>query len=70
MTVILVALVTFLVLVVLYYALNRRKGVRAAPALAPKALAAMPGGDYVNGFKVPPGISYHSGHTWLVTATS
>jgi glycine cleavage system H lipoate-binding protein len=66
MTVIAVALVTFLVLVVLYYALNRRKGVRAAPALAPKALPAMPGGDYVSGFKVPPGISYHSGHTWLV----
>ena len=66
MTVILVALVTLLVLVLLYYVLDRRKAVHAATALAPKAVPAMHGGDYVNGFLVPAGISYHSGHTWLV----
>jgi glycine cleavage system H protein len=66
MTVILVALITILVFVALYYALNRRKAVDAAKDLAPKAVRAMPGGDYVSGFLVPAGISYHSGHTWLV----
>jgi glycine cleavage system H protein len=65
MTVILV-LATFLVFIVLDYALNRRKAVATAPALAPKAVPAMLGGDYVDGFLVPATVSYHSGHTWLV----
>jgi glycine cleavage system H protein len=65
MTVILV-LATFLVFIVLDYALNRRKAVNTATALAPKAVPAMLGGDYVDGFLVPSGVSYHSGHTWLV----
>jgi glycine cleavage system H protein len=65
MTVILV-LATFLVFIVLDYALNRRKALNTATALAPKAVPAMFGGDYVGGFLVPAGVSYHSGHTWLV----
>lgn len=65
MTVILV-LATFLVFIVLDYALNRRKAVHTATALAPKAVPAMLGGDYVDGFLVPATVSYHSGHTWLV----
>ena len=66
MTVILV-LVTFLVFIVLDYALNRRKA--AASRLRrkrPKAVPAMFGGDYVDGFKTPENISYHPGHSWLV----
>ena len=65
MTVILV-LATFLVFIVLDYALNRRKAVATAPALAPKAVPAMLGGDYVDGFLVQATVSYHSGHTWLL----
>jgi glycine cleavage system H protein len=65
MTVILV-LATFLVFIVLDYALNRRKAVATAPALAPRAVPAMLGGDYVDGFLTPATVSYHSGHTWLV----
>jgi len=65
MTVILV-LATFLVFIVLDYALNRRKAVATAPAWAPKAVPAMLGGDYVDGFLTPATVSYHSGHTWLV----
>jgi glycine cleavage system H lipoate-binding protein len=65
MTVILV-LATFLVFIVLDYALNRRKAVNTATAKAPKAVPAMLGGDYVDGFLVPATVSYHSGHTWLM----
>jgi glycine cleavage system H protein len=65
MTVILV-LATFLVFIVLDYALNRRKAVATAPARAPKAVPAMLGGDYVDGFLTPATVSYHFGHTWLV----
>jgi glycine cleavage system H protein len=65
MTVILV-LATFLVFIVLDYALNRRKAVNTATALAPKAVPAILGGDYVGGFLVPATVSYHSGHSWLV----
>ena len=65
MTVILV-LATFLVFIVLDYALNRRKAVATAPARAPKTVPAMLGGDYVDGFLTPATVSYHFGHTWLV----
>ena len=65
MTVILV-LATFLVFIVLDYVLNRRKAMATAPALAPKAVPAMLGGDYVDGFLTPETVSYHPGHSWLV----
>ena len=65
MTVILV-LVTFLGFIVLDYALNRRRGPVAVATEAPKAVPAMTGGDYVEGFKTPENISYHFGHGWLV----
>jgi len=65
MTVILV-LVTFLVLIVLDYALNRRKAMVAVPVELAKAVPAPLGGDYVDGFLVPEQVSYHSGHSWLV----
>jgi len=66
MTVILV-LATFLVFIVIDYALNRRKVVALAPAEAPHAaVPASTGGDYVDGFLVPAGLSYHPGHGWLV----
>ena len=65
MTVILV-LATFLVFIVLDYAMNRRKAVHTATALAPNAVSATFVGDYVDGFLVPVTVSYHSGHTWLV----
>src|SRR5690348_2788869 len=63
MTVVLV-LATFLVFILLDYAINRRKAiatVRPAPALTG-------GGNesYVDGFLVPDTVSYHRGHSWLM----
>jgi len=65
MTVLLV-LATFLVFIVLDYALNRRKAMSTVGVEAPKTVPALMGGDYVNGFLVPENVSYHSGHSWLV----
>src|SRR5674476_331314 len=65
MTVLLV-LGTFLVFIVLDYALNRRKALHLASAEAPATAAARIGSDYVDGFLVPRSVSYHSGHSWLV----
>ena len=59
-------LATFLVFIVVDYFLNRRKVVQTVPVAAPKAAAATLGGDYVDGFLVPQGLSYHFGHSWLV----
>ena len=65
MTVLLV-LATFLVFIVLDYVLNRRKALNTVPVQAPQAVPAAPGGDFVDGFKVPEQLSYHPGHSWLV----
>jgi len=65
MTVILV-LATFLVFIVVDYAINRRKMVATVPVVAPEAVPALSGGDYVDGFHVPETLSYHPGHSWLV----
>src|SRR5450631_3714996 len=65
MTVILV-LATFLVFIVLDYFMNRGKVMSTVPVSAPHAVPAQFGGDYVDGFHVPEGISYHSGHSWLM----
>jgi glycine cleavage system H protein len=65
MTVLLV-LGTFLVFIVLDYALNRRKALQLATADVPATAAARIGSDYVDGFLVPESVSYHSGHSWLV----
>lgn len=64
MTVVLV-LVTFLVFILLDWALNRKKAVQtvaapsrvASPAVAPA---------YVEGFLVPDQMSYHPGHAWAM----
>jgi glycine cleavage system H protein len=66
MTVALV-LVTFLVFIVLDYAMNRRTAIHTVPVEAPKAVPAHVGGEYVDGFLVPSRVSYHSGHSWLVS---
>ena len=66
MTVILV-LATFLVFIVVDYALNRRKALATVPVEAAPAVPAPLGGDFVDGFQVPDNISYHPGHSWLVT---
>src|ERR1035438_2893903 len=60
MTVLLV-LGTFLVFIVLDYALNRRKAIQLVPAEAHSAVSRF-GADYVDGFLVPQSVSYHSGH--------
>lgn len=65
MTVLLV-LATFLVFIVLDYALNRRKAIATVPVEAAKAAPALIGGGYVDGFQVPETVSYHSGHSWLM----
>jgi hypothetical protein len=65
MTVILV-LVTFLVFIVLDYALNRRKAMSTVAAEAPRTAPAQTSPDYVDGFLVPEKLSYHSGHAWLL----
>ena len=65
MTVLLV-LGTFLVFIVLDYALNRRTALSTVGSEAHAAVAARPDSDYVDGFLVPRNVSYHSGHSWLV----
>jgi glycine cleavage system H lipoate-binding protein len=65
MTVLLV-LGTFLVFIVLDYFLNRRKAIHTVPTEARPAAATRIGSDYIDGFLVPEGLSYHSGHSWLV----
>jgi glycine cleavage system H lipoate-binding protein len=59
-------LATFLVFIVVDYFLNRRKVTASAPAEAQTPAPAPSGGDYVDGFLVPSGVSYHSGHSWLM----
>jgi len=65
MTVILV-LVTFLILIVLDYALNRKKALSTVAVPEHAATPAFAGADYVSGFHTPDKVSYHPGHTWLV----
>jgi glycine cleavage system H protein len=65
MTVLLV-LATFLVFIVLDYAINRNKEIALAPVVAPQAVPVTFGGDYVGGFHVPETLSYHTGHSWLL----
>jgi glycine cleavage system H protein len=65
MTVLLV-LATFLVFIVLDYALNRRKAIHTVPVQAPERVPALAGGDYVDGFLVPQAVGYHPGHSWLL----
>jgi glycine cleavage system H protein len=65
MTVILV-LATFLTFVLLDYVMNRGKAMQTVPVSASKAVPAQSGGDYVEGFRVPESLSYHSGHSWLL----
>jgi glycine cleavage system H protein len=68
MTVLLV-LATFLVLIVLDYALNRRKVMATVPIETANVMTpASTGraGDFVGGFHSPDNLSYHPGHSWLV----
>jgi glycine cleavage system H protein len=65
MTVLLV-LATFLVFIVLDYAMNRNKAIVTASAESPVPVPAAIGGDFVGGFHVPENVGYHPGHSWLV----
>jgi glycine cleavage system H protein len=65
MTVLLV-LGTFLVFIVLDYALNSRKALHTVASEAHTPVAARQEGEYVDGFLVPQSVSYHSGHSWIV----
>ena len=66
MTVI-VVLATFLVFILLDYAMNRGKVMLAVPASASNhAVPAQLGGDFVEGFHVPQPVSFHPGHSWLM----
>jgi glycine cleavage system H protein len=65
MTVLLV-LATFLVFIVLDYALNRKKALVTVPVEEAHIPAAAPAGGFVDGFHVPESVSYHNGHTWLM----
>ena len=65
MTVLLV-LGTFMVFIVLDYALNHRKAMQTVSAEGQTLAAARAGSEYVDGFLVPASVSYHSGHSWLV----
>jgi glycine cleavage system H protein len=64
MTVLLV-LAFFMVFIALDYVVNRRKAVQTV-AVTASEVPALAGGDYVEGFKVPPELAYHPGHSWLV----
>jgi glycine cleavage system H protein len=65
MTVLLV-LATFLVFIVLDYAMNRNKRLAVAPVAAQEAVPALAGGDFVGGFHVPETLAYHPGHSWMM----
>jgi glycine cleavage system H protein len=65
MTVILV-LATFSVFIFLDYVMNRGKAMHTVPVTAANPVPADFGGDVVEGFHVPQGLSYHSGHSWLM----
>jgi glycine cleavage system H protein len=66
MTVLLV-LATFLVFIVLDYAINRRTVMATVPVVeGPLPVRAVAGGDYVGGFHVPETVQYHPGHSWLL----
>jgi glycine cleavage system H lipoate-binding protein len=64
MTVVLV-LVTFLIFILLDWALNRKKAVQTA-AVKPTAVSPALEPAYVEGFLVPDQLSYHPGHGWAV----
>jgi glycine cleavage system H protein len=65
MTVLLV-LATFLVFIVLDYAMNRNKAIATAPAESPQTVPAVVAGEFIGGFHVPENVGYHPGHSWLV----
>jgi len=65
MTVLLV-LATFLVFIVLDYAMNRKKAMVTVPVTASHPVPLRVGDGYVDGFRVPESHSYHPGHTWLM----
>jgi glycine cleavage system H protein len=65
MTVLLV-LATFLVFIVLDYAMNRGKAIATAPVMEAQPIPATVGAEYVGGFHVPGNVGYHPGHSWLV----
>src|SRR5579863_10409411 len=62
MTVLLV-LGTFLVFIVLDYAMNRNKVIATVPA--EQEATAPPVRDFVSGFHTPDNLSYHPGHSWV-----
>ncbi|MBZ5583156.1 MAG: glycine cleavage system protein H [Acidobacteriia bacterium] len=55
----------FVAFIVLDYFLNRKKALVTVPASAQKT-AAVPRGDYVDGFLTPENVSYHPGHSWVL----
>jgi len=61
MTVLLV-LGTFLVFIVLDYAMNRNKAIATVPVASPAPALAS---GYINGIHVPDHLSYHPGHSWV-----
>ena len=64
MTVVLV-LATFLIFILLDWALNRKKALKTAAA--PSAIASAPAAPaYVEGFLVPEQMAYHPGHGWAL----
>jgi glycine cleavage system H protein len=65
MTVVLV-LVTFLVFILLDWALNRKKAVQTAPAPSPATASPAMAPAYVEGFLVPEEMAYHPGHGWAL----
>src|SRR5215472_8350514 len=65
MTVLLV-LATFLVFIVLDYLMNRQRGVATVAVDPARPTPVTSGREYVGGFLVPEGLSYHPGHSWLV----
>jgi glycine cleavage system H protein len=64
MTVILV-LGTFVLFIILDYALNRKRVVHTVPVEG-VALADGSAGEFVTGFRTPENVAYHPGHSWLM----
>jgi len=64
--VVILVLAVFLFFIVLDYFLNRNRAMATAQVEASAAVPAHVSGDFVDGFQVPPTVSYHFGHSWVM----
>ena len=59
-------LATFLLFIVLDYALNRNKAMATVPAQVAQPVPVLVDAEHVNGFLAPANLTYHPGHSWFL----